>query len=84
MFAMTSGSVRLLGGQMVAEWDLEILNEAFLDTNAQFYVKLNSTYLVEGGKPLPTKYNVACKILCFALSGSSSRANQLTSNWLSL
>ena len=51
MFAMASGSVRLLGGQMVAEWDLEISNEAFLDTSAQFHVKLISTNLVEGGKP---------------------------------
>ena len=49
VFAMSSGSVRLVGGQMVAEWDLEILNEAFLDAGAQFYVKLNGTYLVEGG-----------------------------------
>lgn len=50
VFAMASGSVRLVGGQVMAEWDLEILNEAFLDTSAQFYIQLNSTYLVEGGE----------------------------------
>ena len=55
VFAMASGSVRLVGGQTTTEWDLEILNEAFLDTTAQFYVKLNSTYLVEGGKIDSTK-----------------------------
>ena len=52
VFASASGSVRLVGGQMVAEWDVEILNDAFLDSNARFYAKLNSTYLVEGGEPL--------------------------------
>lgn len=50
VFAVASGSVRLVGGQVMAEWDLEILNEAFLDTSAQFYVQLNSTYLVDGGE----------------------------------
>ena len=52
VFAMASGSVRLVGGQMVAEWDLEILSDAFLDTSAQFHVELSSTNLVEGGKQL--------------------------------
>ena len=42
VFAADSGSVRLLGGQMTVEWDVEILSEAFLDTSAQFYVKLNA------------------------------------------
>ena len=52
VFAMASGSVRLVGGQMVAEWDLEILNDAFLDASAQFHVMLSGTNLVEGGKQL--------------------------------
>ena len=50
VFAAAIGSVRLQGGQQSAEVDVNILNEAFLDEDAQFYVKLNSTYLVEGGE----------------------------------
>ena len=63
VFAMASGSVRLLGGQMVAEWDLEILNEAFLDTSAQFHVEMISTNLVEGGKQ-QNLLKITCTIMC--------------------
>ena len=52
VFAAAIGSVRLVGGQESAEVDVDILNEAFLDEDAQFYVKLNSTYLVEGGESI--------------------------------
>ena len=48
--AEAAGSVRLVGGDSSVEWDVEILSEAFLDTSGQFYVKLSSTALVEGGK----------------------------------
>lgn len=64
VFAMASGSVRLVGGQTMAEWDLEVLDEAFLDTSAQFYVKLNSTYLVEGGKIYITEDWIELDVLC--------------------
>ena len=50
VFAAAAGSVRLVGGDSSVEWDVEILSEAFLDTSGQFYVNLNSTSLVEGGK----------------------------------
>ena len=49
-FAVAQGSIRLLGGQMTVEWEVEILSDAFLDTSGQVYVRLNSTTLVEGGK----------------------------------
>ena len=35
---------------MTVEFDVEILNDAFLDTSGRVYVALNSTTLVEGGK----------------------------------
>ena len=50
VFAAAQGSVRMVGGQMTVEFDVEILNDAFLDTSGRAYVALNSTTLVEGGK----------------------------------
>ena len=49
VFVAATGSVRLTGGQAVEEFDVDILNEAFLDVDARFRIQLSSAILVEGG-----------------------------------
>ena len=61
VFAAAAGSVRLVGGDMTEEWDVDILSDAFLDTSGRFFVKLNSTALVEGGMP-----KLASRSLCIS------------------
>lgn len=49
---MASGSVQLTGGQTLAEFTVEILDDAFLEPRANFYAYITNVSLIGGGERL--------------------------------
>ena len=47
---MAAGSVQLQGGQTLAEFSIQISDDAFLEPLANFFVFLNSSTLIGGGE----------------------------------
>ena len=47
---MAMGAVQLQGGQTLVEFNVKVLDDAFLEPRANFFVSLNSTSLVGGGE----------------------------------